>query len=359
MKKAFLYILSILFSALLLTSCEKENHEPNFPDPDNPAKLIGAYVLCQGNFYNGIAGGMYAIDYWNGTYTQNVFQKANGRSIGDTPQCGVSYGNKIYVGIYASNTIEILDKATFKSLKQISLANSQSGSQPRSVVADHGKVYFAMYDGYVCRLDTTKLEIEESVKVGPNPEIMCKYNGSLYVPNSDGMSYPSYGKTASVIDLNTFSVTTIEVPENPYQFDGNDTGLYLLCKGNYNDVAAAIYKYNGTGWDKIHDATIMAVDNRDIYLINDPFYGAGVAEYKIYNPEKNEFLDWEVEGIQYASNVVVDRVGRHIMISSYVMNGQYPSYDAPGYINDYSLAYELLNTYKIGAGPTCIFFDYE
>lgn len=357
MKKLFYYAVMAL-TAVAMTSCDDKD-EPT-PNPDAPTKSAGAFVLCQGNFYNNIEGGLFALDYSTSTIQSNVFKKANGVSLGDTPQCGICYGSKIYTGIYVSNTIEVLDKASFKSLKHISLNGSNNGTQPRSVVAANGKVYFAMYDGYIARMDTTTMEIEASVKVGPNPEIIGLYNNKIYVPNSDGMNYPNYGKTASVVDLDSFKVVeTIDVPENPYQFAANETGLYLLSKGNYNDIASKIYKMEGKEFREVAPATIMCLDAQKIYMVNDPFYGAQPAEYKVYEPSTNKVSEWNITRVDYPSNIAVDKVSGKIFISSYIMNGPYPSYDAPGYLMEYNSNYEVVKKYNIGSGPTSIFFNQD
>lgn len=358
--KKLLYLTMVTAAVITgLASCESNEPDPT-PDPDAPTTSAGAYILCQGQYYNGVEGGLYAIDYNGGTISDDVFKAANGYTLGDTPQCAIAYGNKLYIGVYASNCIFIVDKNTNKVVKNIRLENSDKGKEPRSMAASEGKVYVSMYDGYVARLDTVSLEIDAAVKVGPNPEIIDLYGNNLYVPNSDGMNWESgvYGKTASVIDLKTFTVTsTIDVPENPYQFAHNETGLYLLSKGNYKDVASAIYKVDGNQCTQVAPATIMALGNNNVYYVNDPFYGAQPAEYKYYDGKG--IHDWEIQKVDYPSNIAVDELGGKIFISSYIMDGQYPSYSAPGYVNEYDLNSKFLKKYNIGVGPTWFFFNHN
>ncbi len=73
--------------------------------------------------------------------------------------------------------------------------------------------------------------------------------------------------------------------------------------------------------------------------------------------QSGKVSDWKVTAVDYPSNIAVDKVGARILVSSYVMNGLYPSYDAPGYLNVYSTDNALVRKYEIGAGPTCIFFN--
>ncbi len=353
-----LYGMLILASSLAFCSCEK--NEPT-NDPDNPTESTGAYVVCQGNVYNKIPGMLATLDYKNGTSTLNAFSKANGRTLGDTPQCIVSYGSKLYIGTYMSNTIEIVDRATLKSEKQIRLGETGiEGTQPRSMVAHGGKVYIAMYDGYVASLDTVSGNITQSVKVGPNPEKIALHNGKLYVPNSDGMSYPVLGKTYSVIDLNSFKVTgTYECPENPDSFYSVSNRLFLLCRGNYSDVSSAMYEITEGGEaKKISDATIAAASSETIYMVNDPFYGSGIAVYLKYEVKSGEVTEWKIEQPEYAQSLDVDPVTGDILISSLVRDGEYPSFDAPGYVVRYDgKTYRRMQRFDVGSGPTAIAFN--
>lgn len=90
----------------------------------------------------------------------------NKRSLGGTPQDAIVYGSKMYIAIYGSNIIEIVDKNTAKSIKQI-VPTSTQGEGPRDIIAANGKVYVSMYDGYVSRIDTLSLTIDATLKVGP------------------------------------------------------------------------------------------------------------------------------------------------------------------------------------------------
>lgn len=372
--KKYLYLTAASIAMLGLASCS-EDDGPSVPDPDYPTVSEGAYVLNQGNFYNAVPGGLNVVDYNSSQTAKNVFEQVNGRSIGDTPQCGVAYGSKIYVGTMVSETIEVLNRNDYKSIKQIRLTeDGVDGTQPRCMIPHNGKIYMSMYDGYVARFDTLTMKFDKAVKVGPNPEIMALRDGKLYVPNSDGMNWAvGYGKTASIVDVESMTVTgTFEVPENPAEFYSGEDGLYLLCKGNYKPETdpdfspSALYKVEKTVEngkevyenDLIAKATIAALGNGVIYFVNQPFTNdVPKAEYYVYDMQSGKVSDWKVTAVDYPSNIAVDKVGGRILVSSYVMNGLYPSYDAPGYLNVYSTDNALVRKYEIGAGPTCIFFN--
>lgn len=363
LKKLINYGIALVIISTL-ASCEKDSPKsPHDPDLDFPDISAGIYVLNQGNYYSGVEGSLTVIDYSCTESLLKVFYGANHRSIGATPQCGIAYGSKIYLGVYESNTIEIINRSDYKSLRQISLSESTNGTQPRSMIATGGKIYISMFDGYVARLDTISMQIEAAVKVGNNPEIMALYNGKLYVPNSDGMSYPGpYGKTASEIDLASFTVTkTFEVPENPTRFMASENGLYLLCMGNYMDVNSKIYKINADYTNEaIDNATIAEVCGDYLCYINDPFYGSGIPDYKKYNLTTGEISEWKIDHPEYANGIYYDKQNEKICIHSLKYYGvEYPSFELPGYIAVYDKDNPHFTEYVCGVGTACIFSKSE
>lgn len=298
MRKNLLYALCCVFT-LGISACSNDDPNPNpdpdpdpipnpnpnpTPEPDKDPESLGLFVLNQGNMGYAIEGSLTCFDYATASAQQNLFQTANDRSLGNTPQTAVAYGSHIYIGVYESNTIEIINRWTFEEQKQISLADAE-GQSPRSMVAKDGMVYISMFNGYVSRLDTLTLEIDKNVKVGPNPDIIAIRGNYLYAPNSNGMDFPNYGTTASKIDLSSFTATTFTVGLNPTQFASNGTDLFLLCKGNYGDVASKVYRVgDDDSLAEIAEATFIAIDDDDLYYINAP-WGAPSIAYKKYDIE--------------------------------------------------------------------------
>lgn len=359
MKKTTSLMLFTAF-ALGLSACSKDD-EPNLPNPDAPTVAEGAFILNQGNYGKQIEGSLTLIDYSSKSAAQNLFQRVNGRSLGATPQGAVVYGNKIYLAIYESNVIEIIDRNTYKSLKHISLSDAE-GQSPRALVAKDGKVYVSMFNGYVSRLDTLSLAIDKSVKVGPNPEIMAIKGDYLYVPNSDGMNWQNgYGTTASKINLKSFEVEkTFNVGLNPDQFASNGTDLFLLCKGNYGDTPSKIYRLdNNDNSTEIGEATLMAIKDNKLYYINAP-YGATDIPYIIYDIESGTKTNMLSDnGVDNPAGLGVDPVNGNIIVTSYSMDNGFASYTTDGYAKVYSSNGSLLNRYDVGVGPCAVFFNYK
>ena len=363
--------LTLLLSVALLPSCS-DNDEPDNggKNPDPVAVNYGTYVLNQGQDYAQVEGSLtYINPEDNFSVENNVFVNVNKRSLGSTPQCGVRYGSKVYLGICDSSTIEIIDATSFKSLKQIKLDAATTGSSPRGMATDNGKVYVTMFDGYVARLDTASLEIDGRVQVGPNPEIPAVFNGKLFVPNSDGLNYAvGYGETASIINLATFTVeSTVKVPLNPNKFLATDNNLYLLTKGNYRDIDGAIYEIdpsianlqkedNGDGYKFIAEATSFAAFGDALVYLNTPYTNSTLRYYAKYDIKSGNTTTWNAPEVIYPNELNVDPFSGDIYIASYYMDGPYPSYILPGFVAIYDKNFTFKKKCEVGSGPSCIFF---
>lgn len=348
--------------SILFSSCSDKDKEDTPPAPEEKTTR-GAYVLVQGNMSTNIQGELDYYDLDSQRLDSRIFYKANGRYLGDTPQCGVQYGSKIYVGMSISNTVEVMSANDNVSLAQIRLEAGKTGTQPRSMIAHGGKVYISMFDGYVARLDTITMKIDATVQVGPNPEIMTLHNGKLYVPNSDGMNWAvGYGTTASVIDISTFSIArTITVPLNPKEFVSLGGNLYLLSMGDYGDVKGAVYKINDTGTSdpgitKIEEATMIAgsTSTGKLYIFNAPWQVTPT--YYVYDVATEVKTSWNPEDMVIPAGVGIDPGSGNIFATTYRMNGTMIGYDLPSTLLVYDNEGKLMDKKDVGVGPACIFF---
>ena len=229
MKKYLLGLAVLLMGTAVMTSCSDDN---DGPETYLQVYSTGAYVVNSGNMYSNIESSLTAIDYASSTATQNVFKAANGRTLGNTANDGIVYGNKIYLAVDQSNTIEVIDKKTKQSIKQIKtteLLGNAEGAEPRHISADGGKVYFTTYGGYVAAVDTTSFALQKKWKVGSYPEGLVIGNGNLYVANSN---YGKGGGNISCINLSNDKVETknIEGVNNPTSIYYASNVLYVLDK---------------------------------------------------------------------------------------------------------------------------------
>lgn len=372
MKFKHLLFAAALFSVTpLFYACSDDDNEVEIPrdpeeDPESkpdttpeataPTTATGLYVCNAGNLSNNINGSLSFIDFATGNVTNNLFSTINKRSLGSTVQDGIVYGSKMYIAVYGSNIIEVVDKNTAKSIKQI-IPTAAQGEGPRDVVAANGKVYVSMYDGYVSSIDTTNCTIDATVKVGPNPEEMTIANGFLYVTNSDGMNYDNgneNGKSVSKIGLKTFTeAKRIAVIVNPTKICSTQNGnVYVLSMGNYADIPATVQKINTMNEvTEVAKATLMTVKDNMLYLINAP-YGAKENTYvSIDTQTGTENKNLIAQPVDSPCSIAVNQFSGNIYISSYNMVGGYASYTTDGYVNEYSVAGKFVKRYDVGVGP--------
>lgn len=222
-----------------LIACDDLEDKPSIvPESSGDVSETGTaemYILSEGLFnQNNSSLARYSFNQQK--RTNNYFSANNQRGLGDTANDLAIYGNKIYVVVNVSSTIEVIDFSTGKSIRQIRmLRDNGSSRQPRSITFDRNKAYVCSFDGTVARIDTTSLEIEAVTLVGRNAEDICVQNGKLYISNSGGLdsSGPGVDNTVSVIDIATFKeIKKIEVGPNPGKIlPGLEDAVYLVTRG--------------------------------------------------------------------------------------------------------------------------------
>ena len=274
MKKKNVCILVLLAALFAACSDSDDLIDPTELPPSETQKIL---VLCEG-MWNNDNSTLAFYDLKSKTKDFDYFTTVNKRGLGDTANDMIKYGSKIYIVVNVSSTIEVIDAATGKSLKQIEMKTktaegTEIDKQPRYAAAYGGKVYVTSYDDTVTRIDTASLTIERSVTVGRDPEGICIKNGKIYVANSGGLDFPDYDKTVSVIDLNSFEeIEQIEVGLNPYQvFADNQGDVYVNVRGNYGDIAPSFKKIKPSK-DSYEVSTLTGVSISEFTIVNDKAY---------------------------------------------------------------------------------------
>ena len=376
MKKYLLGLAVLLMGTAVMTSCSDDN---DGPETYLQEYSTGAYVVNSGNMYNKIESSLTAIDYASSTATQKVFKAANGRSLGNTANDGIVYGNKIYLAVDQSNTIEVIDKKTKQSIKQIKttdLLGKAEGAEPRHIIADGGKVYFTTYGGYVAAVDTTDFALQKKWKVGNSPEGLVFGNGNLYVANSN---YAAGGGNISCINLSNDKVETknIEGVNNPTSIYYASNVLYVLD----NPVYGPAPDYAATGENalravsftegksqKVADGnyavcvtpgatTRMQAAHPYFYVLNAPFGGTPSVSVFTAGSTQPQALTLSEMPVS-PCGIFADPLNGHIFVLSYKMgdNG-YADYNGNGYVVEYDRAGQKQHEYETGVGSCAMFFD--
>ena len=378
MKKYLLGLAVLLMGTAVMTSCSDDN---DGPETYLQEYSTGAYVVNSGNMGTKIESSLTAIDYASSTATQNVFKAANGRSLGDTANDGIVYGNKIYLAVDKENTIEVIDKTTKKSIKQIKttdLLGNAEGVEPRHIIADGGKVYFTTYGGYVAAVDTTDFALQKKWQVGSYPEGLVIGNGNLYVANSN---YGAGGGNISCINLSNDNVETknIEGVNNPTSIY-YAAGLLYVLDNQYYDASFNAYGENtlrtvefaqGTS-QKVADgnyaacvttgaATTARTSVEEVrpyfFVLNAPYGGTpsvSVFVAGITQPQPMTLSEMPVS----PCGIFADPLNGHIFVLSYRLGDSgYADYNGNGYVVEYDSAGQKLHEYETGVGSCAMFFD--
>lgn len=337
-----------LLVAVGFTACSEDDPAPARAPLRGEA---GMYVINQGNSFGNVAG---ALDFiaQNGTKTDSVFFKANGQLIGDAPQKPIIYGSKMYVPVFASNLVWVLDANTATVIASVQT------NQPEAVCASNGHVYISNFDGFVTRIDTTTYTKSAPLAVGPNPYGMAAANGKVYVACSDANNYGAgYANSAiAVIDEATFSkvksitnegitdpwematdnsgnvyVTTPYTANKVWKIDANDN-VSVLCDGTYIATNSQNRTSRATGkQDLLY--VIHAVTDWSTYAttISSSVYNAATGAQL-----SNNFLQTPANTTEYTFAPICMDVnpanGDIYVCSDNGSNG----YAKPGYINVYT-----------------------
>ena len=378
MKKYLLGLAVLLMGTAVMTSCSDDN---DGPETYLQEYSTGAYVVNSGNMYNKIESSLTAIDYASSTATQKVFKAANGRPLGDTANDGIVYGNKIYLAVDQSNTIEVIDKKTKQSIKQIKtteLLGNAEGAHPRHIIADGGKVYFTTYGGYVAAVDTTSFALQKKWQVGSCPEGLVIGNGNLYVANSN---YGAGGGNISCINLSNDNVETknIEGVNNPTGIY-YAAGLLYVLDNQYYDASYNAYGENtlrtvefaqGTS-QKVADGnyaacvttgaattarTSVEVVRPYFFVLNTPYGGTPSVSVFVAGSTQPQALTLSEMPVS-PCGIFVDPLNGHIFVLSYRLGDSgYADYNGNGYVVEYDSTGQKLHEYKTGVGSCAMFFD--
>lgn len=343
----------ILCLSILLCSCGKDNEPPVIIDTISN----GALVLCEGLFQQNNSQ-LSFVSFTNNQVENNFFLNRNNRQLGDTGNDLKRYGDKIYIVVNVSSTIEILDANSFESIKQISMMNGTTAKQPRSITFHEGLAYVTCFDGYVDVIDTISLTINSRIEVGLNPERMAIANNKLYVTNSGGLNTPLMDSTVSIIDLNTQQeIERITVGMNPGTIKTDPYGdVYVVARGNYGSIPSRMKRINSQTdiVEETFDADISGISNfNNDFLITYYDFASAQNNVGLFNTT-NETVEIEefmpLNEIQTLYGLSYNPMNNKIYISDAM------GYTNTGYIREYDVQGNYLQSYHVGLNPSKILF---
>lgn len=320
------------------------------------------YVVNQGSMYSGIAGSLDAMNLTNGDYAHSIFEKTNQQSLGDSPQSGVAYGSRLYIAVFGSNLVWAINRDTWQIEAQIAT------NAPEDICAADGAVYVSNNDGYVSRIDTTTLQVDAQLAVGPNPAHLTATNGHLYVSISDGYNYAggyANGCRVAKVRLSDFTkAADIAVGVNPGPIAADASGrVFVVARGNYADILPQVYRIERDGSVSVLcEGSDVAVCGENLYVMNQVTDWSVVpavsrVDYTIYDTasgqvKQENFISADQQPAA-PIRLIVHPTSGEIYVTS---NASVTDYTSPGYVYRYAADGTFVARYDAGIAPCDVFF---
>ncbi|WP_417214177.1 YncE family protein [Bizionia sp.] len=287
--------LVVMFAVvLLLQNCTSNDREIIIDNPPPSGDYAnGIFVLNEGGYTYSNASVSF-IDN-SGQVYNNVFYGVNGRKLGDVAQSMAFYGDKAYILVNNSNTIEVVNRYTFELITTI----ENDILTPRYMTFDGAKGFITNWgdpadttDDYVAVLDTETNAIISTIPVAEGPDGILNNNGTLYVAHYGGWGY---GNTISVLDAVNETVTaSIDVSDMPGSMVTHNNDLYVICAGKEDYTGAetlgGLYKINmATNQvtdqiifaDGVHPDYLEINNNLLLYTLNRDVYKVDLNDFRL------------------------------------------------------------------------------
>ena len=213
------YILLLIFS-LAIASCQKEPAKPNEP---NASTGSGVFICNEGGFGFGNASVSF-YDLEKDSLSDQLFQRANGRPLGDVLQSMYIRDSLAYLLVNNSNKIEVVRVKDFKSVATIEGLISPRYFLP--VNAD--KAYVSdLYADVISVVDLERNEITGTISLkGWSEEMALSGTLAFVTVRENRFLYMLDTELDQVVD-------SIEVGFNPSSIQQDKNGmLWVLCSGD-------------------------------------------------------------------------------------------------------------------------------
>lgn len=355
MKKYFEFLACLCAAAFVFIACDEDDDPKPVTDPVEVAD--GVFILNEGSFYSKINGSLDYLDYATATVTRNVFQAANGRALGGTPNNAVLCGSKLYIATQEENRVEVLDAQTLKAFSPVEI------TAPRELCTDGEAVYVSSYTGEVSKIDTLSLKVTlKSPVVGTNLEGIACRNGSVYVCNAWNSDY-TYNTNLVKLNARTLQkLKDVTVAANPNQLIASGDDLYLSSWGNYFDVPATVQHIDlNDNVTVLANATHIALGNGKLYLVGSS-YDENWNEVNSYHvldlATRQESTFTAGTDIVSPVTIGVEPLSGDVFISSRSRDADTgaASYTQEGYLVRYRADGSVAGRYNCGVSPGTLLF---
>ncbi|MBN1251169.1 MAG: SMP-30/gluconolactonase/LRE family protein [Bacteroidales bacterium] len=342
-------LLILLISAILFQSCNKDENL-------TPGKYSDGVFITNEGTYGGGNGSISFYSIEGDSVVNNIFEKANNRTLGDVVQSLYLLKNKAYICVNNSNKIEIANISDFTEagvIEDVPLVRHFIGINAE-------KAYASVWGdgGQLKVIDLNTNSVIKSIDVGNGPEKMAVIYNKLYVTNSGGFMSDN---TISVVDTETDNVLksiTLDA-DKPVDLIIDDAGkLWVLCMGKtvydqnwmpIDNTPAKLIRIN-TETDKIEKSVVLSQNfhpnNLEISADGNYFYYGGGFEFSgIYKIS--------VTALSVSANPIISKSFYGFKVSE---NGEIFATEAVSFIDNGKLyRYQgngtLINEYTVGIAP--------
>lgn len=233
----------VLILMVFLSACRKEKPLPENVNTGSASIL----VLNEGNFMWANAG----VDAYNldsGTLQANVYQKVNGKPLGDVLQSGSIINGDVWLVVNNSGKIVVLDSQTLKEKYSITGLGS-----PRYAVKAAGYIWVTdLYSGKILVRDATGKQLVKQIQTGVWTEQMIAIANNVWVACYDGWLRKYNAETYVIVDSNYVG-----------------KGLRWITKDKYNNLWA-LASYNDSGYSRLQQ---WSADGKKIKSFTMPLSG--------------------------------------------------------------------------------------
>jgi len=352
MKISKLFLVA-LGSVSLLVSCSKDNATTT---ASAGAYGKGVFVLNEGG------SGQGSVSFMTNdlaTFTQDIYTTANGSDqAGKYLQTMFFNGDYAYIIAGGSNTIDIVNKNTFKLVAKIDtgLAN------PRYGVVVGGKAYVTNAntysytnptsgntDDYVAVINLTTNLVEKSIPLNATANRILLENGKLYITE------PYNNDKVLVLNPTTNTLETpIAVGSDADFMEVNNGTLYVM-RSPYG-AASSIVKVNLSDSSMTTIAfpdTLAGATNMDIYN-NKIYYTAGTS---VYAMDVTATAPSTTAVLTYTSTSANGAMYGFAVHNDQIFIADAADFAASGKAYVYSLSGALVKTFTVGVGPNGFYFN--
>lgn len=261
-----------MFAIAALYSCSNSDDDTTVPTNPDEKYLNGFFITNEGNFTKANASVSHlSADYAN--LTHDIFKTANGKDLGDVAQSMVVTDKYAFVIVNNSNTIEVVNKKTFKTVHTI----TEGLNSPRYATISNNKLYVtSLFDASISVYNAETFAFIKAIPLNFTSEKIVAANNYVYAANG----FYSKGKLVEVIDPKT-DTNTIDIT-----FENAINGITTIGEFAYvletNDAAGKISRLSGTSASGSvavaqTGSTNFTADGNSLY------YTAGTGVYKLNN----------------------------------------------------------------------------